>query len=133
MTKKGYEVNQANKKRQRGTTISKKAMREFVRGMEIRMGSGVEKSAELYSKSQKDKYAILASYFFKYLTDNEAFDELNKQENSPIVTLWKRYDGEFIYTWNCSQERAKEVIEKDFLPLAEWFVKNCHNILEKIE
>ena len=135
LSAKEYEEDQKNGQRQLGTSISKKGMRDFVRGLDIRMKSGVEPEvAKLYFGDPEDKLAILTDYFFKFLTDNEEFEELNTQENSPIVTAWMRTgDRRVMFTWNCMTDGIERHIPNTFIPLLGSVIKKLRWMLEHIE
>ena len=134
-TVKEYEEEQKNEQRQLGTSMAKKGMRDFVRGLGIRMKSGAEPDiAKLYFSDPENKYSILTDYFFKFLSDNEEFDDINTQANSPIVTAWMRTgDRQVLFTWNCLVEGMREAIPDTYIPMMGAVIKKLRWILNEIE
>lgn len=104
-----YKAGEKEPRRIEGTNIGKAAVREFVRGLELRESSPYEPGAE----AQQHKVATAAFHFFKWLAEIPGYGSREDQSAKVLVT-WKDEDGNVYYVSNMLAREGSDMNERDY-------------------
>lgn len=104
-----YKAGEIEPRRVNGTAIGKAAVREFVRGLKIRLSSPYE----LKPKTRVEWIAKAAWYFFKYLAEIRGFSKA-KSKGVKILVVWKDIDEKVYSVSNMMQMHDSGMTDADF-------------------
>ncbi len=100
-------IDRQNKRTyQRGTTMGKKAVKRFLRGLTIRC-NGDTLGREQFNADINQKYAICQFHFYKWIAEMPEFEpDANELINVPVMTFFKTEKGHFRYLANTAGSTA---------------------------